>query len=76
MFSRADRHRRRAIEARQRAGSASDPALKAGFEEIAQNWDALAEEVEWLEQVAVVPSAAEVLAKPMQQQQQIHPKQK
>jgi hypothetical protein len=75
MFSRAELHRRRAIEARQRAGSASDPALKAGFEEIAQNWQALAEQVEWLEQIAGIPADV-APSKPMQQQQQTQPERK
>jgi hypothetical protein len=50
IYSRADHCRRQAIEARQRAARALDPlSVKASFEEIANHWNALAEQVEWLE---------------------------
>jgi hypothetical protein len=39
----------RAYEARRRRTLATDPSLKADLELIAQEWLALAEEVEWLE---------------------------
>jgi hypothetical protein len=49
MYSRTDHYRRRAIHARQRAAQIVDPSLKADFEEAAENWTALAEQVEWAE---------------------------
>jgi hypothetical protein len=49
-YSRADHCRRQAIAARQHAAGALDPlSVKATFEEIANHWNALAEQVEWLE---------------------------
>jgi hypothetical protein len=50
MHSRADRYRRLGIAAQQSAGQATDQSIKAAFEEVAANWFALAEQVEWLEQ--------------------------
>ena len=48
--SRADHYRRQAVVARQRGEQALDqPAVKASFEEVANYWNALAEEVELLE---------------------------
>jgi hypothetical protein len=49
MYSRTDHYRRRAIHARQRAAQTIDPSLKADFEDAAENWTALAEQVEWAE---------------------------
>jgi hypothetical protein len=49
MYSRTDQYRRRAIQARQQATQAIDPSLKADFENAADHWIALAEQVEWLE---------------------------
>ena len=49
MYSRTDHYRRRAIQARQQATHAIDPLLKADFENAADHWIALAEQVEWLE---------------------------
>jgi hypothetical protein len=51
VYSRADHYRRLAIAARQRAAQAGDrPSVKASFEEVANHWTALADQVEWLEQ--------------------------
>jgi hypothetical protein len=51
VFSRANHYRRLAIAARQRAAQAGDrPGVKASFEEVANHWIALADQVEWLEQ--------------------------
>ena len=48
--SRADHYRQQAIAARQRAAQALDQLpVKAAYEEVANYWNALAEEVEWLE---------------------------
>ena len=50
IYSRADHYRRHAIEARQRAAQTPDQSsVKAAFEEVANHWIALAEQVEWLE---------------------------
>lgn len=43
-----DRYRRLGIAAQQNAAQATDPSLQAGFEQIAAEWFALAEQVEWL----------------------------
>jgi hypothetical protein len=51
LFSRANHYRRLAIAARQRAAQSGDrPCVKASFEEVANHWIALADQVEWLEQ--------------------------
>jgi len=50
MYARAEQYRRRAIEARQRAGQTKDdPIQRSNFELIAESWIELAEQVEWLE---------------------------
>ena len=48
MYARAEQYRRRAIEARQRAGQTKDDAIqRSNFELIAESWIELAEQVEW-----------------------------
>ena len=50
MHSRPEQYRRLGIVARQRAVEANEiPAVKAAFEEVAVNWYALAEQLEWIE---------------------------
>jgi hypothetical protein len=49
MFSRAEQYRRRAIEARQRAAKANEATVREAFEQVASDWFALAEQLEWLE---------------------------
>jgi hypothetical protein len=49
MHSRPEQYRRLGIVARQRAAEANDPAVNAVFEEVAVNWYALAEQLEWIE---------------------------
>jgi hypothetical protein len=49
MYSRMDYCRRQAIVAKQHAARAADLSAKAAFEEVANHWIALAEQVEWLE---------------------------
>jgi hypothetical protein len=50
IYSRAIHYRRQAIAARQRAAQAFEPSsVRALFEEVANHWTALAEQVEWLE---------------------------
>jgi hypothetical protein len=72
-----DRYHMRAYEARRRRALATDPSLKADLELIAQEWLALAEEVEWLERnygPLVSQQAASLQSEAVQQQQQIQPK--
>jgi hypothetical protein len=73
-----DRYHMRAYEARRRRTLATDPSLKADLELIAQEWVALAEEVEWLERnygPLVSPQAASHQSEiVVQQQQQSQPK--
>jgi hypothetical protein len=68
----------RAYEARRRRTLATDPSLKADLELIAQEWLALAEEVEWLERnygPLVSPQTASLQSETVvQQQQQSQPK--
>ena len=72
-----DRYHMRAYEARRRA-LATDASLKADLELIAQEWLALAEEVEWLERnygPLVSPQTASLQSETVvQQQQQSQPK--
>lgn len=49
-YSQADHYRRLAIATRHRAAQAIDTSVKAAFEEVANNWLALAEQVEWLQE--------------------------
>jgi len=59
VYSRANHYRRLAIAARQRAAQAGDrPSVKASFEEVADHWTALADQVEWLEQSSGVKAIA------------------
>jgi hypothetical protein len=49
MRSRADEYRRRGIEAQQHAAQATEQRIREAFEKVADNWFALAGQVEWLE---------------------------
>src|SRR5262245_16221576 len=49
MHSRAELYRRRGIQAKQPAAQANQPNIKDAFEQVARDWFALAEQVEWLE---------------------------
>jgi hypothetical protein len=49
IYSRADEYRRRGIEAQRRAAQLNDLSIKQTFTDIANQWFALAEQVEWLE---------------------------
>ena len=73
--------RRQAFEAQQRAAAAADAFVKAEFDRLAQQWLALADQAEWLEQrygsaVSGELRQAKPQAEPLvaQQQQQIQPK--
>ena len=59
IYSRAVHYRRQAIAARQRASQAIDQSsLRALFEEVANHWMALAEQVEWLERTNPLAGSA------------------
>jgi hypothetical protein len=49
IYSRADEYRRRGIEAQRRAAQLNDLSIKQTFTDIANQWFAVAEQVEWLE---------------------------
>jgi hypothetical protein len=56
MSSRADMYRQKAAEAKNRAAQASNPHVKSAFHEVARAWLALAEQIEWMDGQAKVPS--------------------
>jgi hypothetical protein len=73
----ADQYRQRAFEAQQRGEQASDSSIKAGWERVAHEWLALAEQVEsfeWRYGNPVPPEAVSDPSQIVQQQQQIRPK--
>jgi hypothetical protein len=74
---RIEQFRRRALHARQRASMATDPNAKAELEQIAEEWLALGEQLEWLEQRYNQLSSTADLPTPTdsvtQQQQQPQP---
>ena len=74
----ADQYRRRASEAHQRGERVLDLSVKAGWERLAHEWLALAEQVELFEWRYGNPDPAEPVPHPsqavVQQQQQIRPK--
>jgi len=51
MRSRAEDYYRRGLEAQQCAAQVAELRLKKAFEQVADNWFTLAEQVQWLEQV-------------------------
>ena len=75
----ADEYRRQAFLAQQRARTTTDPVVKAGREQLAQEWLALADQAALLEK-RYGPLAAFDLAQSRQpvvlQQQQVQPQQK
>jgi len=69
--------RRQAFEAQRQAAAAADAFVKAEFDRLAQQWMALAEQAEWLEQrygSAVSTELRQAGTLVVQQQQQIQPK--
>jgi hypothetical protein len=60
--ARSDMYRRFAIQAKQQRSRASDPAVRQGFEDIAEHWAGLADQSDWLDKR---------LASSVAQQQQI-----
>jgi hypothetical protein len=49
MHSRAEYYRRRGLEAQQRAAQTTDLSLKEAFKDVARDWFAVAEQVDWLD---------------------------
>jgi hypothetical protein len=49
MSVRADVYRQKAAEAKERAAQAKNPSIKSGFEEVANGWLLLAEQMEWID---------------------------
>jgi len=49
MSLRADIYRQKAAEARQSAARAKSPSIKQAFEEVANGWVVLAEQMEWMD---------------------------
>jgi len=49
MDSRADEYRQRAFKAEQRARQAKNRAIKEAYDQVATDWFAVAEQVEWLD---------------------------
>jgi hypothetical protein len=72
-------NRRRAFEARQRGAQAFDSSIKAGWERVAHEWLALADQVELfhrrygkLDSAEAIPHPSQIVQQ--QQQQQVQPK--
>jgi hypothetical protein len=55
----ADMYRQKAAEAKNRAAQASNPHVKSAFKEVARAWLVLAEQIEWMDGQAKVPSTGE-----------------
>jgi hypothetical protein len=73
----ADQYRRRAFEARQRGAQAFDSSIKAGWERVAHEWLALADQVELfhrrygkLDSAEAIPHPSQIVQQQQQQQQQ------
>jgi hypothetical protein len=49
MSVRADVYRQKAADAKDRAAQAKNPSIKSAFEEVANGWLLLAEQVEWID---------------------------
>jgi hypothetical protein len=72
----ADEYRRRAFEARQRGAQASDSSIKASWERVADEWLALAGQVELFGRRYGNPDPAipsDAVVQQQQQQQQLQP---
>ena len=75
----AEEYRRRAFEARQRGGQASDLSIKASWERVAHEWLALAGQVELFGRRYGNPDPADpshAVVQQQQQQQQLQPNNK
>jgi hypothetical protein len=59
MSARADMYRQKAAEAKNRAAEASNPHVKSAFKEVARGWLVLAEQMEWMDGQAKLPSTGE-----------------
>ena len=78
MASQADHYRRLSLNAQIRGAQATDPAIKDGFKQLAQGWQALADQAEWLERhylpLRPLPAAGSKSAiPPVLQQEQVQP---
>jgi hypothetical protein len=49
MYSRAEYYRRRGLEAHQRAAQTTEAKIRDAFEDVAEGWFVLAEQLDWLE---------------------------
>jgi hypothetical protein len=49
MYSRAEYYRRRGLEAQQRAAQTTEGKIRDAFEDVAEGWFVLAEQLDWLE---------------------------
>jgi hypothetical protein len=59
MSARADMYRQKAAEAKNSAAQASNPHVKSAFKEVARAWVVLAEQMEWMDSQAKLPSTGE-----------------
>jgi hypothetical protein len=74
-----DEYRRRGFEAQRQAARATDRLARADFEQLAQEWFALAERAQWLERrygPVLLSNSGQTPSSVVQQQQQIQPKDK
>jgi hypothetical protein len=74
-----DEYRRRGFEAQRQAAGATNRLAKADFEQLAQEWFALADCADWLERrygPVLLPDRGQTASPVVQQQQQIQPKSK
>jgi hypothetical protein len=55
----ADMYRQKAAEAKNRAAQANNPHVKSAFREVARAWLILAEQIDWMDGQAKVPSTGE-----------------
>jgi hypothetical protein len=70
---RAELYRRRAFEAQREAAQAPDETIKSRLDLLAQEWLALADQVEWLEQRYGPSIAADFESHVVSQQQHVRP---
>jgi hypothetical protein len=49
MYSRAEYYRRRGLEAQQRAARTTEEKIRDAYEDVAEGWFVLAEQMDWLD---------------------------
>src|SRR5215469_10094848 len=49
MYSRAEYYRRRGLEAQQRAAQTTEEKIRDAFEDVAEGWFVLAQQLDWLD---------------------------